>query len=79
MKYLNVRCYVEVKGKRYINHPFEKNVSKKRDLPKSLRTQYQLQNETGTKKNQKVFKNDNNQFYLKIILERENQLFNNLN
>ena len=58
MKYLNSEYYVEVKDHRYKIHPFENIMSRKRDPPTSLRTQYQVQNETKIRKNQKVVKSD---------------------
>ena len=39
---------------------------RKRDPPTSLRTQYQVQNDTQIRKNQKVIKNDNDQLVVKI-------------
>ena len=65
MKYLNGEYYVEVKDHRYKIHPTENIILRKRDEPKSLRTQYQVQNETQIRKNQKVIKNDNNQLVVK--------------
>ena len=65
MKYLNGEYYVEVKDQRYKIHPTEIIILRKRDPPISLRTQYQVQNETQTRKNQKVNKNDNNQLAVK--------------
>ena len=65
MKYLNGEYYVEVKDHRYKIHPTEKNFLRKRDPPNSLRTQYQVQNETQIRKNQKVIKNDNDQLIVK--------------
>ena len=65
MKYLNGRYYVEVKDHRYKIHPTEKIILRLRDEPKSLRTQYQVQNETRIRKNQKVIKNDNDQLIVK--------------
>ena len=65
MKYLNGRCYVEVKDHRYKIHPTENNILRKRDPPNSLRTQYQVQNETKVRRNQKVFKIDNDQLIVK--------------
>ena len=61
MKNLNGEYYVEVKDHRYKIHPTENNILRKRDEPKSLRTQYQVQNETQIRRNQKVIKNDNDQ------------------
>ena len=65
MKYLNGEYYVEVKDHRYKIHPTENIFLRKRDEPKSLRTQYQVQNETQIRRNQKVIKNDNNQLIVK--------------
>ena len=65
MKYLNGEYYVEVKDKRYQIHPTENIILRKRDEPKSLRTQYQVQNETQIRRNQKVIKNDNNELIVK--------------
>ena len=66
MKYLNGEYYVEVKDHRYKIHPTENIILRKRDEPKSLRTQYQVQNEAQIRKNQKVIKNDNNELVVKI-------------
>ena len=65
MKYLNGEYYVEVKDHRYKIHPTENIILRKRDPPTSLRTQYQIQNETQIRKNQKVIKNDDNQLIVK--------------
>ena len=65
MKYLDNNYYVEVKDKRYRIHPTENIVLKLRDEPKSLRTQYQVQNETKIRRNQKVIKNDNDELIVK--------------
>ena len=65
MKYLSGEYYVEVKDHRYKNHPSENIIVRKLDEPKSLRTQYQVQNETQIRRNQKVIKNDNNQLIVK--------------
>ena len=46
MKYLNVEYFVEVKDHRYKIHPTENIIIRKREEPKFLRTQYQVQNET---------------------------------
>ena len=51
MKYLNGNFYVEVKDHRYKIHPTEKIILRKRDPPTSLRTQYQVQNQTQIRKN----------------------------
>ena len=65
MKYLDGNYYVEVKDYRYRIHPTENIILRKRDPPTSLRTQYQVQNETQIRKNQKVIKNDNDQLVVK--------------
>ena len=78
MKYLNGEYYVEVKDHRYKIHPTENIILRKRDPPTSLRTQYQVQNETQIRKNQKVIKNDNNQLVVKNYPKKINiQLFKN--
>ena len=65
MKYLNGKFFVEVKDHRYRVHPTEKTMLRKRDPPTSLRTQYQVQNQTHIRKNQKVIKNDNKELIVK--------------
>ena len=79
MKFLDGQYYVEVKGHRHKIHPTENNILSLLDKPKSLRTQYQVQNSTQTGKNQKVIKNDNDELIVKKILKINNQLFNNQN
>ena len=66
MKYLNGNHYVEVKDKRFLIHPTEIIILRKRVEPKFLRTQYQVQNETQIRINQKVIKNDNDELLVKI-------------
>ena len=56
MKYLDGNYYVEVKDHRYKIHPTENIILRKRDPPNSLRTQYQVQNNTQIRKNQKVLR-----------------------
>ena len=73
MKYLNGEYYVEVKDHRYKIHPTENIILRLRDEPKSLRTQYQDQNETQIRRNQKVIKNDNNQLLVKNYLKNKNK------
>ena len=73
MKYLNGDYYVEVKDHRYKIHPTENIILRKRDPPTSLRTQYQVQNETQIRRNQKVITNDNNQLIVKIMLKKNKQ------
>ena len=65
MKYLDGNYYVEVKDHRYRNHPNENIILRKRDEPKSLRTQYQVQNETQIRRNLKVIKTDNDELIVK--------------
>ena len=73
MKYLNGDYYVEVKDHRYKIHPTEKNILGLKDEPKSLRTQYQVQNETKIRRNQKVIKNDDDQLLVKKYPENKKQ------
>ena len=73
MKYLNGEYYVEVKDHRYKIHPSENIILRKRDPPKSLRTQYQVQNETQIRRNQKVIKNDNDQLMVKNYSKNKNK------
>ena len=65
MKYLNGDYYVEVNDHRYKIHPTENILLRKKDPPTSLRTQYQVQNETKIRRNQKVNKNDNDELVVK--------------
>ena len=65
MKYLDGYYYVEAKDHRYRIHPTENIILRKRDPPTSLRTQYQVQNETQIRRNQKVIKNDNDELEVK--------------
>ena len=60
MKYRNGIYYVEVKDHQYKIHPFENFILKLRYPLKSLITQYQVQNETQIRKNQKVVENKGN-------------------
>ena len=73
MKYLNGNYYVEVKDHRYKIHPTENIILRKRDPPSSLRTQYQVQNETLIRRNQKVIKNDNDQLIVKNYPKNKNK------
>ena len=50
MKYPNGHYYVEVQDHRYKIHPTENIILRLRDELKSLRTQYQVQNETQIRK-----------------------------
>ena len=65
MKYLDGKNYVEVKDQRYKIHPTENIIIREGDPPTSLRTQYQDQNETQIRRNQKVIKNDNDELVVK--------------
>ena len=69
MKYLNGEYYVEVKDHRYKTLPTENIVLRKRDTP----TQYQVQNETHIRRNQKFIKNDNNQLIVKNYPKNKNK------
>ena len=71
MKYLNGEYYVEVKDKRYLIHPTENIILRKRDPPKSLRTQYQVQNNPKIRKYQKVIKYDRNELMIKSYPENK--------
>ena len=73
MKYPNGRYYAEVKDHSYKIHPTENIILRKRDPPSSLRTQYQVQNETQTRRNQKVIKNDNDQLVVKNYPKNKNK------
>ena len=73
MKYLNGQYYVEVKDHRYKIHPTENIILRKRNPPTSLRLQYQVQNETQIRRNQKVIKNDNNQLIVKNYPKNNNK------
>ena len=73
MKYLNGEYYVEVKDHRYKIHPTENIILRLRDQPKSLRTQYEVQNETQIRRNQKVIKNDNDQLVVKNYPKNKNK------
>ena len=65
MKYLDGYYYVEVKDHRYKIHPTENIILRKRDPPKSLTTQYQVENNTKIRTNQKVIRNEDNQLVVK--------------
>ena len=65
MKYLDGDYYVELKDHRYKIHQTENIILRKRNPPTSLRTQYQVQNETHIRKNEKVIRNDNDELIVK--------------
>ena len=77
MKYLNGEYYVEVKDHRYKIHPTENIILRLRDEPKSLRTQYQIQNDTQIRKNQKDLKNDTDQLVVKIYPKNKQPIIQN--
>ena len=66
MEYLNSNYYVEVKDKRYFIHPTENILSRLREEPKFLRTQYQVQSDMQIRKNQKVIRVKNDEIVVKI-------------
>ena len=71
MKYLDGEFNVEVKDHRYRIHPTAKIILRKRNTPKSLRTQYQVQNNTQIRKNQKVIRDDDNELLVKNCLKNQ--------
>ena len=73
MKYPNGNYNVEVKNHRYRIHPTEIIILRRRDPPTSLRTQYQVQIENQIWRNQKVFKNDNDQLVVKNYPKNKNK------
>ena len=66
MKNLDGKYYVEVKDHRYKIHAFEYIILRKQDPSTSSRAHYQVQNETQTRKNQKIIRNDNDGLEVKI-------------
>ena len=74
MKYLNDEFYVEVNDHRYKFHPTENIILRERNPPTSLRTQYQVKNETQIRKNQKVIKNDNDELVVKNYPKNKQQV-----
>ena len=78
MKFLNSKNYVEVKDQRYRIHPTENIILRKRDPPKSFRSQCQVQNEIQIfKEIRKSSKPIKKNWWLKIVLKINNQIFNN--
>ena len=73
MKCLDGQYYVEVKGHRYKIHPTENIILRKRDPPISLRTQYQVQNETRIRMKQKVIRDDNDQLVVENYPRKKQQ------
>ena len=73
LNYLNGEYYVEVKDHRYKIHPTENIILRQRDPPTSLRTQYQIQNDTQIRRNQKVIRNDNDELVVKNYPKSKNK------
>ena len=73
MKYINGQYYTEVKDHRYKVHPTENIILRKRNPPASLRTQYQVKNQTQIRTNQSVIRNDNNQLIVKNYPKNKNK------
>ena len=73
MNYLNGQNYIEVKEKRYIIPPDEYIKLGKRDPPKSLRTQNQVQIATKAGKNQKRIKKDKDELKGKRYPKKKKQ------
>ena len=78
MKHLTGENYVEVKHHRYKNHPTANTILRKRDPTTSRRTQYQVQNETRIRKNQKVIKNDSDEIVVKSYPRNKQQVMKQL-
>ena len=77
MKYLNGEFYVEVKDYRYKSHPTKITILRLSNEPKSPRTQYQVQNETQIRRDQKVIKSDNDQLVVKNYPKNKDKQPNN--
>ena len=77
MKFPNGEYYVEVKDHRNKNHPTENKILRKRDPPLSVRTQFQVQNETQITRNEKVIEKDKDQLVVKNNPKINNRTFNN--
>ena len=67
------KYYIEVKDKRYLIHPTANILLRLWDPAPSLRTQYQVQNETQIRTNQKVIKNKNDEVEVKNYPENKQQ------
>ena len=65
MKYLDGKYYEEVKEERYLFHPTENILLRKRDPPQCLRTQYQVPGNTQIRNNQKVIRDEKNELVVK--------------
>ena len=75
MKNLFGQYYVEVKDQRYRIHPIEIIILRKQNQPQSLRTQYQVQNDTQIRKNQEVIKNNNDELVVKNYAKNKRPVF----
>ena len=73
MKYVDGNVYVEVKDHRCIFHPTENIILRLPDEPKTFRIQYQVQNETQTRRNRKVIKNDIDELVVKNYPKNKNK------
>ena len=67
MKFFNGGYYVDVKDKRCRFYPTENILVRLWEEPKSLRTQYQVQNNTKIRKNQKVSKYDKDELIVEYF------------
>ena len=65
MKHLNGDFYVEVKDHRYIIHPTEKIILRKRNAPTTLELNIKFKKKLRLEKKQKVIKIDNDQLLVK--------------
>ena len=74
MKCFNGDYYVEVKDHRYKIQPAENTILQKRDPPQSLRTQYQVQNQTHIWRNHKIIRNNNNELVVKNNLKKNSTI-----
>ena len=68
---MNISLKLEIIGTEFIQ--LKNILLRKRDEPKSLRTQYQVQNETQIRRNQKVMKNDNDELVVKKYPKNKKQ------
>ena len=68
-----MKITLKKKDHKYKIHPTEYIILRKRDPPTSLRTQYQVQNETQIQGNQKVKKNYNDQLGVKSYPKNKNK------
>ena len=78
MKFLNGQYYVKVKATVHLSHPTENIILRKRDPALSLRTQYQIQNETQIRKSHGGFEK-NGKLEVKTYIKKNDQFNNNQN